>query len=445
MPGARDKVDFFSSKKTLTKKNTELLKYYESLSKVDTVIETGGRFSSKSYTTGLAIADWTVNYNHRTLFTRYTLTSAQDSIIPEVEEKFQILNYLDYIKKTKDRILCTHNKGKILFKGHKTSSGNQTATLKSLKDLSCFVLEEAEEYPSFENWEKVKLSIRATDVQNISILILNPTTKSHWIYEEFFLNCGVPAGFNGIKDNVLYIHTTYKDTPREFIPDNHYAKFEKAEEDFNYYFSLTEEQKETCDYKIKKSALWYKFIVLGGWRSSAEGVVFENWREGDFDETLPFNYGMDFGVKDPDAVVKVAVDKKNNRIYWKEEFYKNDLGTEQLDKELSKFYIKGKLIQAESAELRTIKDLKRRGYNIKSVKKPRILESIKSIKGYELVIDPSSVNLISELNNYIWLDKKGEVPIDDYNHLIDAARYGTDHIIKPTRNTKRKYSHRPNR
>jgi phage terminase large subunit len=53
----------------------------------------------------------------------------------------------------------------------------------------------------------------------------------------------------------------------------------------------------------------YKHLVLGGWLEKAEGVIFENWQEGTFDDSLPFVYGMDFGyVTDPTTLVKIAKD-----------------------------------------------------------------------------------------------------------------------------------------
>ena len=108
---------------------------------VDNVVITGGRDSSKSFTTSTAICDGVVNHNHRALYTRYTLTSAKDSIIPDFNEKVEMLGYQDYLHTTSDRISCTHNKGKVVFKGFNTSQGNQTAKLKSLKDFSILVCE----------------------------------------------------------------------------------------------------------------------------------------------------------------------------------------------------------------------------------------------------------------------------------------------------------------
>lgn len=436
IPKSDEKIESILSKRNLTNKDKEDLIYYRSLLKVDTVIFTGGRFSAKSFTVGLAIADWTVNYNHRVLFTRYTLISAKDSIIPEVEEKYSLLNYSDYIVKTNDRILCKHNKGKVIFKGHRTSSGNQTATLKSLKDLSCFVLEEAEEHESFDDWEKVKLSIRAVDVQNISVLILNPTTKEHWIYQKLFKENGVHGGFNGVKDNILYIHTDYRSTPREFIPDNHFEKFESARKKYEFYKSLNHKQREEVDNKTKQEYYWYKHIVLGGWRDSAEGAILKNWEFGKFDDNIPCGYGLDFGSKDPDAFVKCAIDSKNKKIYLKEEIYKNGLSTDELYSLILSAKPENKLIVADSAGARTINDFKIKGLNIVAVSKSKIVDDVKMLQDYTLIVEENSFNLEKELNNWIWLDKKGEIPIDAHNHLLDAMRYYCKTVLKPQRKRK---------
>src|SRR5690606_37633474 len=127
--------------------------------------------------------------------------------------------YADF-EVTRDRIRGVHNKSKIAFKGIKTSAGNQTAALKSLKDFSIFLLEEAEEMPNFNDWDKVKKSIRALDVRNLSLLVLNHPTKAHWIYSEFFESRGVNEGWNGVHENVMYIHTSYLDMDKEYIPDS---------------------------------------------------------------------------------------------------------------------------------------------------------------------------------------------------------------------------------
>lgn len=175
---------------------------------------------------------------------------------------------------------------------------------------------------------------------------------------------------------------------------------------------------------------WWKVYGLGE-LGQLEGAILKNWIFGDFDDSLPFGYGLDFGVKDPDALVKVAVDKKNKKLYWSEELYINDLDTDMLSSRVKSIIGPGKLIVADSQAKRTIKDLRVRGLNIIPAIKNRIVEDIKAMQGYEIIITPHSYNLEKELNGWTWLDKKGEIPLDDLNHLIDAGRYKTMHVLKP--------------
>jgi phage terminase large subunit len=53
-----------------------------------------------------------------------------------------------------------------------------------------------------------------------------------------------------------------------------------------------------------------------------------------------------------------------------------------------------------------------------------------------LIIDSESINLIKELNNYCWHDKKSETPIDDYNHLLDAFGYAVWEMLSKTKKSK---------
>lgn len=171
-----------------------------------------------------------------------------------------------------------------------------------------------------------------------------------------------------------------------------------------------------------------------GETGSLAGCVFENWEEGLFNDSFQTLYGLDFGSRDPDALVKISVDKTNNIIYVKEELYKNGLSTVVLADILKTIVPKDDLIIGDSAASRTITDLKTAGINIRGVHKNKIIDDIKLIQGYKLVIDESSKNLIMELSNYIWLDKRSDTPIDKDNHLIDAMRYAIQTLLaKPNR------------
>lgn len=397
---------------------------------VDTVVITGGRYSQKSFAVGSFLAVAAKDYNHRILYTRYTLMSAEDSIIPEFNEKIDMLNAHDSFEVTRDRIRGVDNKSKIVFKGIKTSSGNQTANLKSLKDFSMFVLEEAEEMPDFDGWDKIKKSIRANDVQNLNILILNPTTKTHWIYDEFFESRGINEGWNGIHENVMYIHTMYLNMEREYITDNHFADFEDKREAFEIWDKLPKDEKNK-DPRLAKKARYFKHVIKGGWLDKSEGVIFENWELGQFVDTGYVRFGMDFGYSnDPTTLVKVGVDDKRKIIYLKEELYKTHLVTSAISSILNS--VCGDIpVIADSAEPRLIEELGKAGINIEaSIKGPdSIRAGIALLQDYILVVHPSSVNLIKELNNYSWSDKKSKTPIDAHNHLIDAVRYSVEYLM----------------
>ena len=72
-----------------------------------------------------------------------------------------------------------------------------------------------------------------------------------------------------------------------------------------------------------------------------------------------------------------------------------------------------------------------------SVKKPynkfsnqTLQTTVVSDEARDLIIDEQSINLIKELNNYSWLEKKSRTPVDKWNHLLDAARYAVTYQLQ---------------
>lgn len=170
---------------------------------------------------------------------------------------------------------------------------------------------------------------------------------------------------------------------------------------------------------------WYKVYGLGQ-TGMLQGTVFSNWTTGEFDISLPYCHGLDFGFNpDPCGLVKVAVDQKSKKIYLEEKAYLTNLGTDDIETLLKNRIENNGLIIADSASKLTIHDLRQRGINIQACIKGAgsILADLKLMMDYELIICGESPNLKMELNNYIWNDKKAGIPIDKYNHLIDPARY----------------------
>lgn len=362
---------------------------------------TGGRGSGKSFAVSDFLLRLTYEKGHVILFTRLTLTSAHISIIPEFIEKIEILKVNEHFEIKQDSITNKLTGSVILFKGIRTSSGNQTANLKSIMGVTTWVLDEAEELTDEKIFDKIDDSIRTTTAQNRVIFILNPTTVDHWIHNRFFLG----------NEDVLLIHTTYLDNI-DNLSESFILKAEKLR---------------------VKNPVTYDHRYLGRWMSKMDGVVFENWETGEFDETHQLMcFGQDYGFSnDPTTLIQVAVDKKHKKLYLKEHFYlpASKLGTNQIF-ELNTNYAQSARIVGDSQEARLIADLKKMGNNIVPCKKGvgSVSAGLMRMLDYDIIIDKNSLNLQKEFNNYVWIDKGSKLVIDDYNHGIDAARYAFDYL-----------------
>jgi phage terminase large subunit len=377
---------------------------YKSLFENDTryFIITGGRGSSKSFGVGTFANLLSFEAGHRILFTRQTMTSAHLSIIPEFQEKIDLMELNNSFEVNKSEIKNKQSGSEIIFRGIKTSSGDQTANLKSLQGVTTWILDEAEELIDETTFDKINLSIRQKGKQNRIVLILNPATKEHWIYKRFFESKGVQEGFNGIKDDVTYIHTTYQDNIE------------------NLDSSFIDEIERIKISNPKK----YQHVILGGWLDKAEGVVFTNWKFGEFNpEGLQTSYGQDFGYSiDPTTLTEVAIDKKKKIIYVKECYYKIKLTSTEIYS-LNNSYAQRKLIIGDNAEGRLIDELRAKGNNIVRCDKPPIEFGVSIMQDYEIIVEPNSHNISKELNNYVYLDKGSKLYLDNWNHSIDGIRY----------------------
>ena len=374
---------------------------------------TGGRGSGKSFSIGLLLCLLTFEPNHVILFTRYTLRSASISIIPEFLQKIELLGMQEDFYITKDEIINKKSGSRILFRGIKTSSGDQTANLKSLQGVTTWVLDEAEELTDEETFDKIDLSVRSRDTQNRVIMIMNPSTKEHWIYQRFFEAKGMQDGKNIQKNDTTYIHTTYVDN-KENLSSSYINQLENIR--------LRRPEK-------------YKHQILGGWLDKAEGVVFSNWQMGSFVQVSKSVFGQDFGFSaDPTSLVETSIDKTNKKIYLKLHYYKQGLTTSQIS-ELNKRCAQDNLIVADSAEPRLITELKVNNNIVAAIKgQGSVTYGIALLQDFDLIVDPESTELIKELNNYCWLEKKSATPIDAHNHALDAIRYAVSYQLEnPTR------------
>jgi len=127
-------------------------------------------------------------------------------------------------------------------------------------------------------------------------------------------------------------------------------------------------------------------------------------------------------------------------IYIYEELYKTKLTNKKIYEEIKYRGHKDSKIGADSADPRTINELNLLGLSrIYGAKKPAgsVLAGIQKLQGYKIFIHPRCPNAIVEMSNYVWDTERatGKVlnaPIDDYNHLLDALRYGSEDLALAT-------------
>lgn len=203
---------------------------------------TGGRGSGKSWTLALFLLNLTYEKGHVILFTRYTLVSAFISIIPEFLDKIEVMGKTQDFEVTQSEIINKLTGSKILFRGIKTSSGVNTANLKSIAGLSTWVIDEAEELTDPDVFDKVDLSIRAKDNFNRVILVMNPAYKSHWIYNDFVKKK---------RSDTTYIHTTYLDNK----------------------INLSDSFIQAAEKTKRENPARYEHLFLGTWLDDADGML----------------------------------------------------------------------------------------------------------------------------------------------------------------------------
>ena len=398
--------------------NIKFSKKYQNLFKlltnefqeVDTVVITGGRSSAKSFVVAIFSLLGLVEYRWNVLYTRFTNISITDSVKPEVDGKIELLNYQNKVISTNTHI--EYNGNRIAFKGIKTGSKQQTANLKSLSGFNVFVVDEAEELPDYETFEKVFLSIRSKEKRNLTILLLNPASIHHWIYKYFFIGKRIKAGFNGVKGNVMYIHTSYLDVPPEYIADNIKAYYKELK--------LTNEKK-------------YNEVVMGGWLDSKENRIYKGFGTitKEFYDGLPYNeyYGMDFGSTNPSSVVGVKFNGENE-FYSHEYLYKpirEMFGT--LAENLEAIGVKKDIpLICDSADPTRIGELQMAGFNaIPAVKgQGSVNQGIGFVNSMRNFYTECSLNYEHEYENYEWEVVNGvnlDRPIKKDDHILDADRY----------------------
>lgn len=256
----------------------------------------------------------------------------------------------------------------------------------------------------------MQLAIRTTGK---IILSYNPSfSQRHWILTELSL-----------RDDVEKFITTYKDNP--FLPTEQVRFIEKYRETNPRYWQT---------YGLGQFAINEKQIY-----------DFEVVDDYDFDAAEFVCFSMDVGfVSDPTALVGIW--RNGGDLIIREHIYKKGLITSEIIEMMRGNVSDRDVIVVDSAEPRLIEEIKRSGFPLaRGVKKGKdsIQWGIDLVKKYRIIVSKDNANLIEELYNYEWIDDGNggvsNVPIDAYNHALDAVRYGVMEMLNAKKINAGKY------
>ena len=295
--------------------------------------------------------------------------------------------------------------------------------IKSIAGITDAWMEEATEFTQ-DDFNQVDLRIRALVPNSQVILSFNPVSKANWAYLLFFKPNEELEEF---RSGCTIVQTTFKDN--KFLPENYVKQIQ--------LMSAT-------------NPVYYKIYVEGEF-GSLDKLVYNNWQSYDFDHTKlkgKLCVGLDFGyVNDPTAIIASIVNQEEKRIYIFQEMVEEGLLNDAIGRKIKDLGFRKSDIVADSAEQKSIEEIKRMGIPriVPCAKGPdSIIHGISLVQEYEIVVHPSCVKTIEELQNYSWQKDKAtneyiNKPVDKFNHCLDALRYSLQCLdIRPRLQTMSK-------
>jgi phage terminase large subunit len=400
----------------------------------------GSRASKKSKTAALWFIYSMMKYpGANLLVVRKVFRTLKDSVFTELKWAVNRLRVAPNWKITESPLEMTYipTGQKIYFRGLDDPL-KITSIAVEVGALCWLYVEEAYEVMNEADFNVLDESIRGELSDGLwkqVTLIFNPWNQHHWLKKRFFdVNEGetvveeLPRGIikrftspNGYNVDTLAITTDY--TMNEWLNDADRALFEAMR---------------------VNNPRRYRVAGLGEW-GIVEGVIYENWEESRFDaeeiKKIPgvqSAFGLDFGyTQDPSALFCGLIDVAGKRIWVFDELYEKGMSNERLYKAIADMGYRKERIRADSAEPKSIDRLRELGLvNIQAARKGKdsINHGIDFIQDFKIFIHPDCVNFATEIANYTWdedkFGKRLNVPVDDFNHLMDAMRYALENFSK---------------
>ena len=233
-----------------------------------------------------------------------------------------------------------------------------------------------------------------------AILCFNPSEPFHWIYTDVLT-----------REDCNFFRTTYRDNPH-LDP------------------SLVQEIE-----MLKDSDPEYWRVYGEGERATNRRAIYQGAQEPRPEGAKRLGIGCDFGfTNDPTAVVEVFL--AGNQLHIEERLYKHGLTNQDLARELLAMNLGREYVICDSAEPKSIEELRREGINAHPATKgpDSVRRGIDLIRRHRLTFEGE--NLAKELQMYRWKEDKNGNLINEpdsigWDHALDAARYVALNRIQP--------------
>ncbi len=377
----------------------------------------GSRASKKSKTSALWFIVNMMKYPQaNTLVVRKTFRTLKDSCFTELKWAVHRLKVDAWWEFKESPLEATYKPTgqKIYFRG--LDDPLKVTSITVDVGVLCWAwLEEAYEVMNEDDFNILDESIRGGVPEGSGLfkqwtITFNPWNEHHWLKKRFF---------DHPDDETLALTTNY----------------------------MCNEWLDAADIKVfedmkKRNPRRYAVAGLGGW-GIVDGLVYENWKEQAFDldevrsrPGIISAFGLDFGyTNDPSTLFCGLLDQKAKQLFVFDEMYGKGMSNKKIADTIKEMGYGKERITADSAEPKSIDELKSLGLRIKGAMKGKdsIKNGIQWIQDLEIIIHPRCVNFITEISNYTWdKDKFGTMlnaPIDDFNHLMDAMRYALEKYI----------------
>ena len=396
----------------------------------------GSRASKKSKTTALwYIYHMMKHKDANTLVVRKTYRTLKDSCFTELKWAVKRLKveHLWQFKESPLEVTYLPTGQKIYFRGLDDPLKVTSITV-DVGVLCWMWIEEAYEVMKEEDFDMLDESIRGECPDGLwkqITITFNPWNERHWLKHRFFDEI---TGTDAEGNNV------YTERKKPISDDGEILAITT-----NYLINewLDKADIAVFDRMKRNNPRRYAVAGLGGW-GIVDGLVFENWHESRFTleeiqkkhSDLSSAFGLDFGyTNDPTAFFCGFISKKDAKIYVWDEIYKTGLSNKKINDEITAAGYAKERITADSAEPKSIDELKGYGLRVSAAVKGKdsINNGIQFIQDFEIIIHPRCVNFITEISNYTFktdkFNKRLNDPIDDFNHLMDAMRYAVEKYI----------------